>query len=534
MYNPVMVKKLHIYTRVSTVIQEEQGTSLETQKDMGIAKAKELGFDYEIWNEGGKSSKFEDLENRPILRKLMLAIEDEQVTDLFVFNTDRLSRNQRTWGSIRWKLKEKKVRLHTPSGVIDLASPLDELIIGILSEISQYDNALRSQRSQIGKLSKVKEGFWHGGPPPFGYRIENSKLVIDPVESVWVQRIFEMSAGGISTMNIKDELEVNQVETRRRSKNWSLGSIQKILHNTLYLGRYSYTDKKQDETVWCCCPAIVDQRLWDRVVQQRMTVLERKGQNNRTQKFYLLRNMMWCGHCGTIIGGKRNPQKREALYYCPAKERKWVKRPLEDDEKWVRGNGCGLERSLNIPRTDAIVFDAVHETLTHPEKLYNAMKDKLTDAGSIKNRRRLEKRKNGLLRDELERIEIAFCDVEADYRLGKIDQSIYDKLINKLTISRHSTQDDIAQSTRQLSEMDNSDQRLNELMKLTVVKTGDSDTDRQRWLERYTRRIDVRYDAQAKCHDLTIELMAPLVGDEKIGSATTKKSLTAHVGTTPR
>ncbi|WP_229734368.1 hypothetical protein, partial [Terasakiella brassicae] len=75
---------------------------------------------------------------------------------------------------------------------------------------------------------------------------------------------------------------------------------------------------------------------------------------------------------------------------------------------------------------------------------------------------------------------------------------------------------------------------MNELMKLTVVKTGDSDTDRQRWLERYTRRIDVRYDAQAKCHDLTIELMAPLVGDEKIGSATTKKSLTAHVGTTPR
>ncbi|WP_419797785.1 MAG: recombinase family protein [Terasakiella sp.] len=82
--------------------------------------------------------------------------------------------------------------------------------------------------------------------------------------------------------------------------------------------------------------------------------------------------------------------------------------------------------------------------------------------------------------------------------------------------------------------MDNTDQRLNELMKLTVVKTGGSDTDRQRWLERYTRRIDVRYDAQAKCHDLTIELMAPLACDEKMGSSGPKKSLSAPVGTTPR
>jgi len=248
---------------------------------VSIAKARELGYEYQLWNEGGKSSKYEDLENRPVLRNLMLAIEDGQVTDLFVFNTDRLSRNQRTWGSIRWKLKEKKVRLHTPSGVIDLASPMDELIIGVLSEISQYDNALRSQRSQIGKLRKVKEGYWHGGPPPYGYRIENGKLVIDADECKWVTRMFQMSADGISTMKIKYELEINQIKTRRKSDTWSLGSIQKILHNMVYLGRYSYTDKKQKETVWCACPAIVDQRLWDRVEQQRLMVLER-GQNNRT------------------------------------------------------------------------------------------------------------------------------------------------------------------------------------------------------------------------------------------------------------
>ncbi len=61
-----MTETLHIYTRVSTLAQQEGGTALDTQRDMGIKKAQELGFDYEVWNEGGASSNYETLENRPV------------------------------------------------------------------------------------------------------------------------------------------------------------------------------------------------------------------------------------------------------------------------------------------------------------------------------------------------------------------------------------------------------------------------------------------------------------------------------------
>ena len=50
-----MSKILHIYTRVSTSVQEEEGTSLETQKELGILKSKELGLGHKIWNEGGRT-----------------------------------------------------------------------------------------------------------------------------------------------------------------------------------------------------------------------------------------------------------------------------------------------------------------------------------------------------------------------------------------------------------------------------------------------------------------------------------------------
>ncbi len=44
---------LHIYTRVSTAVQADEGMSLETQRELGIKRAKELGFEYQVWNEGG-------------------------------------------------------------------------------------------------------------------------------------------------------------------------------------------------------------------------------------------------------------------------------------------------------------------------------------------------------------------------------------------------------------------------------------------------------------------------------------------------
>ena len=37
-----MKETLHIYTRVSTRVQDDEGTSLATQKELGIAKSKEL------------------------------------------------------------------------------------------------------------------------------------------------------------------------------------------------------------------------------------------------------------------------------------------------------------------------------------------------------------------------------------------------------------------------------------------------------------------------------------------------------------
>ena len=53
---------LYIYLRVSTSNQERDGTSLPEQEKLGIQKAKSLGMDYEVHNEGSKSGSLEEIE----------------------------------------------------------------------------------------------------------------------------------------------------------------------------------------------------------------------------------------------------------------------------------------------------------------------------------------------------------------------------------------------------------------------------------------------------------------------------------------
>ena len=67
--------------------------SLEFQRELGVKRANELGFEYKLWNEGGKSSNHEELDRRPQLSSLFNEIKNGVVKHLFVYDQSRLSRN---------------------------------------------------------------------------------------------------------------------------------------------------------------------------------------------------------------------------------------------------------------------------------------------------------------------------------------------------------------------------------------------------------------------------------------------------------
>lgn len=142
-----MKEILHIYTRVSSAVQEE-GTSLETQKELGIKKSKELGMKYQIWNEGAASSYHENLTNRPKIAELLLEIQNGTIKHLFVYNNERLSRNDRTQFVIKNAVKTNGVIFYTKDGQYDLNNPTDNPFKSLLDGFAEYDNAIRAERTR--------------------------------------------------------------------------------------------------------------------------------------------------------------------------------------------------------------------------------------------------------------------------------------------------------------------------------------------------------------------------------------------------
>jgi len=88
-------------------------------------------------------------------------------------------------------------------------------------------------------LAKIRQGFWIGGSPPYGYDLgTNKKLVVNKEESKWVKEIFTLYNKGYSPDRIRAVLLDNNVVTKRGKVIWSDGSVSSVLRNTHYIGHY--------------------------------------------------------------------------------------------------------------------------------------------------------------------------------------------------------------------------------------------------------------------------------------------------------
>lgn len=523
---------LHVYTRVSTQTQQNEGTSLSTQRELGIAKAQDLGFEHKVWNEGGASSHYEDLQNRPVLLGLLSDIKGGKVKHLWVYNNDRLSRNEVTAQTIRMALQKHGVTLYTNNGQFDLNNPHDKLIKTIFDGLAQFDNALRAERTRLGKLNRIREGSWMGGPPPYGYQIVDKKLSIHPEESKWVSKMYHWYEEGKSVQWIKSELDKSGIQTRRMKSLWTLGSIRKILQNTHPKGEYKYNDSKTNEVIMCYCPSIISKTLWNACQEKRRSVFRRRGQNNRTKRFYLLRNLLFCGHCGSPMSGRIKENKNEYLYYCPKKERDWVNSAPTQDEKWKRDTGCTMKRSLNIHKTDNLVKTEVMNLITEGNILayikkkhsQNKINKQSSDVSTLRNHTKILNKERKNLIDNI-------AEVETSKLLGKYDKFVAEKVIENLTNVLKDTEAKIEQTNYKIHHQHNYDNIFENLMKPSsridgLIPFDISSHISKSDLESIIEKIEVNYNESDQSHTLNIYFKLPVSNqnDLKIDIKKIKKS----------
>lgn len=513
-------KTLHIYTRVSTSAQANDGTSLKTQHQLGQKKAKELKFTDRLWNDGGMSSNHEDMADRPKLLALFEAIKRGEVKHLWVYDQSRISRKDNVASIFRYECMKGGVTLYTKDGQFDLANPQDRFMKVILDGMGEFENSIRAERTRLGKLNRVREGFWFGGPAPFGYKIVDKKLVPEKSEAVWVRKIFTETIKGTTTLGIKRLLDSKGVLPRRKKGTWSIGSIQALIKNTHYKGSYEHHDKKSDEIIKIDCPAIVDEKTWMAVQQLKARKTSRVSQQNRTTHFYLLRDFMVCGHCGLKMAGRTNKSKNEHHYYCRHKERKWV---TEGGSKtpWKRGESCGLDRSLNVPETDELVWNSVKEVHKNSSILREEVKWKILEENQAPLRH-TESDLKVLERQlkHLQKMQKQSVDAEANllhgFATGEIKKGVYDLAVKRVADDLHNLEVKIANLELQIKG-GTENRKWIDWMKIYSKKLDNlndlTDVERREYLKGLVESIVVNYDRENNQHQLTIHFCHPIVGD---------------------
>ena len=71
---------------------------------------------------------------------------------------------------------------------------------------------------------------------PFGYRIRNGKIQIDPEEGKLIPEIFASYLSGSTMQEIADHLQLTGVQYSKANSVWSKHMVHRILENRKYCG----------------------------------------------------------------------------------------------------------------------------------------------------------------------------------------------------------------------------------------------------------------------------------------------------------
>lgn len=214
-----------------------------------MAKAYIISKEWEYvgtYEDAGISGRTMD---RPALKGMMSAIEAGMIDVVVVFKLDRLSRRQRdALIIIEDCLLAHEVELVSPKETLDTSTPWGRAMIGILASFNQLECENIKQRTSACRSAKAREGRYAGGRPPFGYKVVNGELEIEPREAEAVRKIFEMREKRATMQKIADWLNDTGMTTHSGGR-FGASTVQTILNNRdMYEGKYSYgSDAKSVE-----------------------------------------------------------------------------------------------------------------------------------------------------------------------------------------------------------------------------------------------------------------------------------------------
>ena len=491
-----MTEYFDCYIRVSTQ-EQTKGFSLDTQEEVGRKIAKEKGLKFRLRNEGGRSST---IHYRPVLEELKDDIERGVVKHLWVYDRSRLFRNLNDSLFFRKDYLDKyKVSFYegVVGNEVNFDSLEEKLAYDLISQLQQYENEKRSQKSKQGKRHLLQQGIsnrHYGGTVLFGYQSEDGVLSIDDENSKWVVWMFDAVLDGKSIMEIKSTLDRNGVEPpRTRNGLWNLGTIQKILANRAYIGEQRFFDKELQEEFTYSIDALITRSTFLNV----RTEMERrtKIKDNNKKHFTLFGDFMDC-QCGHTIGSevkvgvrKNGKPYDNRNYHCTSKTRKW---------KYGIKSNCVNVRSMRIEKTDEFLLQNIEKIVSNSNLLKERFKTDVLSQKYEKDKnlsnqtKRLEEKCKGIIKKQEKTYENIIL-METDLMQGRTEESICKGIIKKLKSELQFFKDEVTKTELEIQSLTEERVWVNWLKRYgdelkTKISTNDNQSD---WLKGLVKKIEV-------------------------------------------
>ena len=154
------------YTRVSSFMQVEDGSSLDDQAARIARTVEERGWELvEIFADPARTGRNEQ---RPQLARLLRAVRKNQVDVVVIDRIDRLSRHLFGLLSTVQYLKSHGVRLVSLRESIDFTTPWGRLVMYVLGALAEFYVAALSEEIRLSRLQQARNGYLTGSYR-FGY-----------------------------------------------------------------------------------------------------------------------------------------------------------------------------------------------------------------------------------------------------------------------------------------------------------------------------------------------------------------------------
>ena len=126
----------------------------------------------------------------PGLKSLMQNVEAGLVDMRVVNKMDRISRTLADFARLVEVFDRNGVTFVSVTQQFNTTTSMGRLTLNILLSFAQFEREVTAERIRDKVAASRRKGMWMGGVPPFGYRVENRKLVVDDEAATHVRWVF--------------------------------------------------------------------------------------------------------------------------------------------------------------------------------------------------------------------------------------------------------------------------------------------------------------------------------------------------------